>query len=244
MGLFRKSTGATDTAAFSALMSEHLGPAELKRRLLEEVVGDLDWELDLDTGTATFHAHLAPGEDPAHADHGVRVPVQVLGSWSKEGRWIWAWADTDRRIPPALLRAAERVRQQAGGPELSVFVQPEALVDKKAALRLSLVASSLAGGFPVYQGEYEGGVVYFMVGGMLLPVPKMDEVTAAIQQTVAESNVDHKACVKSVLAAANLPMHEDAFGGLVFGHRDEMRAAFDAHGHLAGVGSTMGNARA
>src|SRR4051812_5614895 len=79
---------------------------ENQARLLDGLA-EFDWGLDLDTGLLTFTSTRG-GRELA------RYPVQLIGSSSESSNtWLWAWANVESDLPPALLRGIEGVRAEA-----------------------------------------------------------------------------------------------------------------------------------
>lgn len=82
-----------DVENFSSLQEllERYGGIALEKQLaISDRIAELDWNVDMSAGTATF------GND-------LTLPIQMLGSVSHQSNtWLWAWANNQAQIalPP------------------------------------------------------------------------------------------------------------------------------------------------
>src|SRR5262245_17159005 len=108
---------------------------------LNELVGNLDWDVDLTAGVLNFGDRS-------------RWSVQLLGSESQASRtWLWAWANPSG-LPGELVQASLALRQfgeENGIPEL---VEPQIPLEKVNGHLLSLIACGLTDADAYYRAPY------------------------------------------------------------------------------------------
>jgi hypothetical protein len=76
---------------FDDLFAQHVATAMARQVALADLIGERNWSVDLSAGHATF------GDD-------LRFAIQLLGTESQgDGTWLWAWANAESNLPPALL---------------------------------------------------------------------------------------------------------------------------------------------
>ncbi|MGP4110384.1 DUF6882 domain-containing protein [Streptomyces sp. 4N509B] len=123
---------------------------------------------------------------------GVTVRAQVLGSFARNGLWLWSWGNEHIAELPGTRRSRElrELGRREGVPELA-----EPLLDLKpfadpraAAYRLSLVALGLLDGRGVALVPFQGsGPVIVLVDDPGVPVaaPRADRLTRALRAGAA-----------------------------------------------------------
>ena len=192
----------------SSLLDEFGGVAMERQLQLADLVGKREWTFSMETGTLAF--------DDQH-----RYAVQILGTEAGEKpNWLWSWANKESNLPPRLVRAAERVRQE--GERRGVFELKEgtfsgARVDGHA---LAMVAEGLAGGAAYYRAPYEGGVVYLLITDPKfppLPEPSTARMADAFEALVGRTNVDPRRSFEAYARARGFTVIERA-GDLVATH--------------------------
>lgn len=167
---------------FRDLFLEHVGAA-LERQLdLGELIGPVDWDLDMPGGTIAFDT---PGE-------ALKIPMQVLGSEADSASmWIAAWAIDPKRMAPALAEASRRVKaigEKEKVPELANGRVPLEEVDGE---KYSLVATSLLQAPGYYRAPFAGGAMFILLNDPKLvtkierPATKMAEVFPRVTELLA-----------------------------------------------------------
>lgn len=143
------------STAFQSLFHEYGAVSFGKQVRLLERVGELDWDLDLDTGILSF--------DGRH-----EFPVQLLGTESEQsGTWLWAWANPSI-ADPAVLKQAEQLRAYGQQYGVTEFTEAQVPLDGVNGHTLSLVASGLCRADAYYRSPYEGGAAYMLLQGLQL----------------------------------------------------------------------------
>jgi len=123
-----------------------------KQLRLEELAGECDWSVDLDTGRLAF-------------DDRYDFPAQLLGTESVESEtWLWAWGNPSV-TSSQVVTAARRLKvygERHGVPE---FARAQIPLEEVNGHTLGLVVAGLQGADAYYLGHYEGGAALLLIEG-------------------------------------------------------------------------------
>lgn len=132
------------------LLDQHALRAHERQIGFQELVGDHEWELDLNVGTLRLGRNLL-------------LPAQVLGTVSFDS-WTWRWSWANDAIPKELSTSAREARRL--GETLGVVPLTEAefpVEDVFDGHVLALAVSGLLDADAYYRCPHEGGEVYVLV---------------------------------------------------------------------------------
>ena len=168
------------------LLARHAASSMLKQLTLDDLVGEASWQADLDAGTLRF------GGGPPH-------PVQLLGTEAHSDRtWLWSWANTVSDLPPAVTRAAERLRALGQARGIAELSTRKLAIGEASGHTLSMIASGSLGAGSYYRGPYEGGAAFFLLPDY--PGPEQLDRSAlrlirAVELVISQYELDHRAVV-------------------------------------------------
>lgn len=228
---------APGRSPFQQLLARHAASTMLKQLALDDLVGKAgSWDFDRDAGTLRF------GKGPAH-------PIQLLGTEAAGDRtWLWAWANDQSDLPPAVLVAAEKLRKvgvERQLQELYVRKLPLAEVDGH---RLAAIAVGLLGAGSYYRGPYGSGerqgAAYFLLTDF--PRPAQVDGSAvrllrAVELVTSTWEVDHRAVVRGLAADLRLRLEEKPDVLVVTSSKGEpVRFELDERGRLSRMRGQVG----
>lgn len=209
---------------FQDLFTQHAATGVARQLALADLLDDRGWELDLTAGTVTFGTDLT-------------YPIQLLGTESEaDGTWLWAWANEESNLPPALLQLCGWLREYGRRAGLSELTDPTFPLDRADGHRLAILASGLTGRC-YYRGPYDGGAVFFHLENVpaevLAPVSPERALTV-LGQVVEAFPVDHR-------SAAVAFMHQQGWqvepaNDVVVGRHpsgSDIRIEFDRQGRIS-----------
>lgn len=214
--------------SFQDLFAQHVATAMARQYALADLLGDRDWQVDLAAGTATF------GDEHS-------FPIQLLGSESHhDGTWLWAWANAESNLPPALLRLCSWLRDYGVRASVPVLTEPSLPLERADGHRLALLASGMTGR-PYYRGPYEGGALFFHLEGVpevvLAPVTA-ERAVAVLSQVIQAFEVDHGSVARAFLHQQGWRVDEWP-DGMLAQHPDgsQVKITFDDQGRIANLAS-------
>ena len=218
------------------LLCRH-GAASLdKQDALAQVVGDLDWAVDLSAGTITF------GE--CHT-----FGIQLLGteSW-EDDTWLWSWANEASGLPPAVVEWARQVREYGLENGVRELEMSQFGLDLANGHTLSMVASGLCGADAYYRGPYGAGAAF-----LLLTAPEIREemplslvrMARLFNTFIGRFSCDHREALRAYAAYKGF-LCEDQGDELLgtSAQGSSLRAAFDAQGRMTEMSLDMKGATA
>ena len=215
---------------FQSLFHEY-GAASLGKQVrLQELVGERNWDLDLDTGILSFEGRF-------------QFPIQLLGTESEQsGTWLWAWAN--RSIAnPNVLAQAEQLRAYGAQYEVTEFTEAQVPLDGVNGHTLSLVAAGLCGADAYYRGPYEGGAAYMLLQGPeLRPWEELSTVAFIhlFTQFIQSFPVHHHTALTGFARQSGWQCSGTAAClDCVSPRREQIHATFDELGRLTGMQSVL-----
>ncbi|MDJ0365584.1 hypothetical protein QMK33_10495 [Hymenobacter sp. H14-R3] len=114
---------------------------------LHEVIGDNDWNADMNLGTISFGPQLV-------------FPIQVLGTFSHVAEtWLWAWADAQSNLPPQLLSQAQQLREYGEQHGIELLTAPDFDATTQDLHVIGSIASGMFGASGYYLANYGQGTL-------------------------------------------------------------------------------------
>jgi Family of unknown function (DUF6882) len=212
--------------AFPEALAQHVIAAMSRQLALADLIGSRSWEVDIQAGTVRFGSDLSYG-------------IQLLGTESEQDRsWLWAWANTQSNLPPAVLQAAGWLRGYGQQSAIAELVEPMFSLDRADGHQLALLASGLTGRC-YYRGPYEGGALFFLLEGVpaeVLAPARPERAVMAITQVLQAFPVDHRTAVQSFLHQQGWRV-EEAVDSVTGRHPDGLvlRAVLDQRGRITSL---------
>ncbi len=204
-----------------------------RQLLLAELIEDLPWSYDLQTGVLTFG-------DQFH------WKAEVLGTESEETwTWLWAWANEASNIPPEQTTASLKLKalgEQHGIAECTVPMVP---LDHADGHAFASIAVGKGLGKVYYRGPYEGGAAFLLITDDALQLQVDDplqRILAVFPQAIAAMEIaDHREALRGHLEHYGFKPNNEGEALIVRQQGQEvLRAEFDEHGRLRELKGTIG----
>jgi hypothetical protein len=218
-------------AVWRELLAEQAGMAMARQLALSDLLGEHQWQLDIDAASIDF-------------GQGRRAGAQVLGSEAEDpGTWLWSWANEASNLPDTVLGAALELRRR--GAELGVeeFTTPELPLSSVNGHELAMVGTGLLGAPAYYRCPYEGGAAFVLLTGIpLAPVPQVDtpRLVTVISQTIAGLEVDHRTMLDALLRAQRATVRQEGDRLHVHTSDDQdMVVTFDGGGRIVDLTAAL-----
>jgi hypothetical protein len=199
---------------------------------LNELVGELDWNVDLTAGILSFGDRY-------------RWSVQLLGTESEANRtWLWAWANPGD-LGPDLLRAALALQAFGQKHALPEFASPQLSLNTVDGHLLGMIATGMLNAHAYYRAPYEGGAAILLITDEAFPRcpdPPLSRIAEVFPQAIAAFPLpDHKRALEGYLQYYGLAC-ADEYGRIVVreGGEPVLIASFDAQNRLSELHVTHG----
>lgn len=168
-----------------------------KRSKLATLIEELPFEFDLDGGVARFGPDL-------------EFPAQVLGTESDNTvTWLWAWADAQEELPPAVIRSALELRAWARTKGVQEFLLPSVDLDHLTGDAAALIASEVCSASASYRSDYEGGALYLLLFDRRIeaqPGFGFAGFRHAVEELAARFDLDQRKTILSYFEQTGLPV--------------------------------------
>lgn len=217
-------------STFSEMFAQYVATAMARQLALADLLGERNWGVDIQAGTATFGSDLS-------------YPIQLLGTESEHDQtWLWAWANTQSNLPRGVLQAGHWLRdygQQAGIAELA---DPSFPLDRADGHQLAMLAGGLTGRC-YYRGPYPGGALFFLLENApaeVLGSVQPERAVTVITQVLQGFPVDHRTAVQSFLQQQGWQV--EATTDSMTGHHSggsTLRVDFDGSGRVKQLGGQL-----
>jgi hypothetical protein len=218
---------------FESLFTEHVGASLGRQLALADLLGGRSWGLYLSTGRATFGGDLS-------------FPVQLLGTEADGDRtWLWAWANVQSGLPPALVRASNELRELGERRGIALLTSRSFSTREVSGHQVAMVASGLRGNLPYYRGPYDGGALFFLLESApasLRGPYETQRVVNVLMKAISDFPLDHRAMSRAFLQSQEFHVQEGDGSTWDAQAPDgrALRLRFDAHGRIAQASARLG----
>lgn len=185
---------------YDTLLEEYAGIAFEKQYNLSEVVGDNNWQIDMNEKTLSF------GDD-------IHFPMQIIGSYAFDSEtWLWAWANEGSNIPTDLLQEANALKQFGEEHNIEFLTMAEYKIEPTDVHALGLIASGKFDSSAYYAGNYGNGIILVTIKDPSIESITYNEHTrilSVIPELTSIFAVNHKRTVENYLLAKEYSINEE-----------------------------------
>jgi hypothetical protein len=210
------------------LFELHVASSVDKQLQLSELIGDHDWQLDIDRGKINF-GELGPWR------------IQVLGLASKRtGTWLWSWAIQTIEIPPGLLKVVTALQRLGELKDVPEFVNFELPKGEQIGTRLAMTATGMFKADAFYRAPYSGGALYLLLADPIYPRERVNptvRIPTVLPQVFQRfRNLDHRQVLDGYLAYYGLTAVPEGPDVVIeSGTEPILRAYFDENDQLSSM---------
>lgn len=185
---------------YDSLLEQYAGIAFEKQYNLAEIIGNNDWQIDMNTGFISFGNKLS-------------YPMQILGTYSFEsGTWLWAWANEASNIPDNLLVEAKELKELGEKYNIEFLTMPEYKMESVDVHALGLIASGKFCSSAYYAGNYGSGILLVTLNSTDVDNVQYNEqgrILRAFPQLISTFSLNHKRTLKNYLSAKGYNINEE-----------------------------------
>lgn len=195
------------------------------------MLGDHDWQLDLEAGTIAFNRRHT-------------FPIQVLGTESEiSGTWLWAWANDISPIPSHLLQAANQLRTLGIQEHIPEFSNAELALDRTQGHQLAMVAIGVGQSSCYYRCAYDGGAAFVLIDAPDIQQHDNGSASRIIEvfnELISTFTLNHR---KAFVAYLKYKEYKLAIKGSILegvgSDGATIRATFDKYNRLSNISTTI-----
>jgi len=184
---------------YDTLLERYAGIAFEKQFSLAEIIGENDWNVDLNTGLLSFGSELS-------------FPMQIIGTYSFESStWLWGWANEASNIPENLLQEAKALKQLGEEHNIEFLKMPQYKIESVDVHALGFIASGKFGSSAYYAGNYGDGIILMTLKSQSVDELQYNEqarILTVFPQLISTFSVNHKRALKNYLQAKEYIINE------------------------------------
>lgn len=161
-----------------------------KQKKLTEYIGELSWEIDLNTGEIYFEDKYI-------------FPFQIIGTFSYSSEtWLWAWANSGSNIPEGLLEQALSLKKYGEENEIDLLQDEQFDADKQDLHLLGMIASGMFNTSGYYLADYGQGIMCVTIKSEVvdkLPVDNHLSILTSFPEFISSFETNHKNALTNYL---------------------------------------------
>lgn len=211
---------------YDTLLEKYAGIAFEKQHNLAEIIGDNDWQIDMNTGLISFGEKL-------------HFRMQILGSYAfNSGTWLWAWANEASNIPDSLLKEANELKQLGEDYNIEFLSMPEYQIEPIDVHALGLIASGKFNSSAYYAGNYGDGILLVTINSDEVNNVEYNEqarILSVFPEIINTFTVNHKRTLISYLEYKKYSIAEKENQLIAEKGVNQINALFDEAGRLTNL---------
>lgn len=215
---------------YSNLIEDFGGISLEKQETLGSIIGDLNWSVDMTTGTLSFGDQF-------------KYSIQVIGTYSLESEtWLWAWANDKISISEDLLKDAKKLQQYGKENDLDFLVTADFDADMLNVHGLGVIASGVCDASAYYCGNFGQGIVLMTLKSEELDNMEFNEearILTTFPNLINIFEVDHKRSLKAYLEKKGYQLSENGDQLTAAKKGKSLHASFDEKGRLTSLNGNI-----
>ena len=203
---------------------ERFGGYGLDKQLdLSEVIGDNDWNADMNKGEITFGANL-------------RFPIQVLGTFSHSSEtWLWGWANTKSGLAESITQQALQLKLYGEENGIDLLKNSEFNATKDDLHLIGFIASGMFNSSGYYIADYGQGAMVVTVKSDQIDKVRRDNhlrIMTVFPQLISQFDLNHNFALTNYLTALGYTITENGAKLIASKNGNTMKAEFDDQSRL------------
>lgn len=211
---------------YDSLLEKYAGIAFEKQYSLSEIIGNNDWQLDMETGMISFGNNLS-------------FAMQILGSYSFEsGTWLWGWANETSNIPVNLLEDANRLKQLGEEYNIEFLTMPEYKIEPTDVHSLGLIASGRFATSAYYAGNYGNGIILVTLKSRIIEEVQYNDharILSIFPELISVFAINHRRTFKNYLTGKGYTLTEEDSSIVAQKGENSIMATFDKDARLINI---------
>lgn len=213
-----------DIKNYDTLFEKNGGIGLEKQFSLSEVIGDRNWQMDIDTRTLIF------GGD-------ITMDMEILGSYSyQSGTWLWIWANEQAGYPDAVTESARQFKAMGEEYNIEFLIKDEYKIEPIDVHALGIIASGEFNASAYYAGDYGEGIALMLVKSALVDSLDYNEearILTTFPQLISNFTVNHRRALIAYLEAKGYGYTEKGKELVANKRGNEIVATFDNENRLS-----------
>jgi hypothetical protein len=203
---------------------EHFGGIGLeKQATLYAVIGDSNWNVDMQKGEISFGT-------------GLNFPIQVLGTFSHSSEtWLWAWANTASGLSKEVTQQAIQLKSYGEENSIDLLTTGEFDAEINDLHKIGIIASAMFGSSGYYLANYGAGTMVVTIKSDIIDQTRTQDqlrILSTFPELISLFEMNHKNALKWYLKASGYEVVPDGQALIGTKDGDKISAAFDGLNRL------------
>lgn len=215
---------------YKNLLEQYGGLALEKQNSLFELIGESDWNVDLDTGLLTF-------------SNGEEFPIQILGSYGYNAEtWLWQWANDNSMNEGSVLSDAMKLKGYGEKNDIEQFVTAEFNCTTTEIHLLGIIASGMLGRSAYYCGDYGNGIALMTIQSDKIDKVEYNEVeriTSTFTSLISVCEMNHRKAFSNYVQAKGYSLTQENNKIISSKGESKITASFDELNRLTDLNTTI-----
>lgn len=215
---------------YKKLLEQYGGIGFEKQNSLFELIGESDWNVDLDTGILTF-------------SNGEKFPIQILGSYGYNAEtWLWQWANENSTNEGAVLSDAIKLKEYGNKNSIEQFVTAEFNCTTTEVHLLGIIASGILKSSAYYCGDYGDGIALMTIKSDKVDKVAFNEVqriVSTFSSLISVCEMNHRETFANYLHAKGYSLTLNNEKTIASKGENEIIASFDEFNRLTDINTTI-----
>ena len=222
---------------FREAVLPHLRIAFERQNYLFNLLGeDHQFTFSMDTGKITFNNRLS-------------FKAQILGTESHyDESWLWGWANDASNIPPPLLQAGNKIKDDGQKYQIDLLIQSQFNLDEfHNGHLIGMFSSGLFRANAYYSIPYEGGALFVLIKDTTFPANSTDplqNIAMTFPQLISNLTVhNHRLAFEYYAKAHDISISSQSAETITLQgkHNQTLTAQFDSSNRLTGLQGKLNN---
>lgn len=209
----------TTTCKTEQELIERFGGNSFDKQIdLEEVIGNNNWNVDMNIGEISFGENLV-------------FPIQVLGTFSHSSEtWLWAWANTKSGLSESITKDAQQLKKYGEETEIDLLKNSEFDATENDLHIIGLIASGICNASGYYIANYgQGSMIVCIHSDKINKVNKNDlhRILTVFPQLISQYEINHNYALTNYLMVKGYEISENGNKLTATKNRQTITAKFD-----------------
>jgi hypothetical protein len=214
MNIFKKLFGQSDKVTSVENQQQELAPCKTEQELLEcyggmaldkqidfgEVIGNNNWNVDMEQGTISFGQTLT-------------FPMQVLGTISHSSQtWLWAWANINSGLPKNVTQQSLQLKKYGEDNGIDLLKNDTFEFSTDDLHIIGMIASGLFNSSGYYIADYGQGAMVVTINSETIDKARTENhqrIATVFPQLISQFEMNHKNALHCYLTLKGYKLTEN-----------------------------------
>jgi len=204
---------------FNKELIEKFGGIAMEKQLFfSDIVGKMNWNVDVNAGEISFGSELA-------------FPMQVLGTFSHSSEsWLWSWANTKSGLPAKIINLANQLKKYGEKNKIDFLTESSFEIERDDMHYIGLIGLGLSESNGYYLGNYGAGTMCLTIESKEIENKFPNDhisIFRTFPQLISQFEINHKETFLNYLNQKGYEIEESEGEVIGISGNGKVQAKFD-----------------